>query len=111
MRTSLALVFSLVLGSAWAQEATEKLFESLDLDGDGYISIAEAAGNGAVVERFDRGDRNRDGKLSRKEFQNLKKVKVRVARTRKEREQLAKARREKEASAAVGGSAPKARSD
>ena len=103
------LGFSLVLGTASAQEATDRLFDSLDLDGDGYVSLAEAAGNGAVVERFDRGDRNRDGKLSRKEFRNLKKVKVRVAHTRKERERLAKAKQEKERSAAVGGSAPKAK--
>jgi Ca2+-binding EF-hand superfamily protein len=110
VRTACAILFSLVLGSAWAQEATERLFDSLDLDGDGYVSLAEAAGNAAVVERFDRADRDRDGKLSRKEFRKLKKVRVRVAHTRKERERLAKAKQDKQASAAVGGSAAKVRS-
>lgn len=111
MKAVWLLGFSLVLGTATAQDATDRLFDSLDLDGDGYVSLAEAAGNGAVVERFDRGDRNHDGKLSRKEFRNLKKVKVRVAHTRKERERLAKAKQNsekelQERSAAVGGSAP-----
>ena len=101
MKAAVILVFLFLSGgkTAEAQEAIDRLFNSLDLDGDGYVSIAEAAGTPAVVERFDRGDRNRDGKLSRKEFHNLKKIKVRVAKTRKE----------KERSAAVGGGAPKAK--
>ena len=97
MKRMAALCIALAAGGALAQSqsATDKYFDSLDLDGDGYVSIAEAAGNEEVVKRFDRGDRNHDGKLSRKEFANLKKVKVRVAK------------KKEPSSAAVGGSAAK----
>jgi hypothetical protein len=97
MKRIAALCIALAAGGALAQSknATDRYFDSLDLDGDGYVSLAEAAGNAEVVKRFDRGDRNHDGKLSRKEFANLKNVKVRVAS------------KKKEPSAAVGGSAKK----
>src|SRR3954463_14973062 len=36
----------------------------LDIDGDGFVSKAEAAGHEALTVGFDRADRNRDGKLS-----------------------------------------------
>ena len=92
-----ALCIALAVGGAWAQSpsATQKYFDELDLNGDGYVSLAEAASNPEVVKRFDKADRNHDGKLSRKEFANLKNVKVRVAAKRKS------------PSAAVGGSAAK----
>jgi EF hand len=97
MKRIAALCIALAASGALAQtkNATDKYFDSLDLDGDGYVSLAEAAGNEEVVKRFDKGDRNHDGKLSRKEFANLKNVKVRVAA------------KKKEPSAAVGGSAAK----
>jgi hypothetical protein len=85
-------------GVAHAEDggSIDRYFDTLDLNGDGYVSLAEAAGHEIVVKRFDRADRNKDGKLSRKEFANLAKVKERVARKKGE-----------EPSAAVGGSAPK----
>jgi hypothetical protein len=46
-------------------------YRALDLDGDGSVSLAEAAGNEKVVRGFDRADRNRDGQLSRAEFARL----------------------------------------
>jgi len=97
MKRAIALCIALAAGGAQgqSQSATDKYFDSLDLDGDGYVSLAEAAGQAEVVKRFDRADKNRDGKLSRKEFANLKNVKVRVAA------------KKKEPSAAVGGTAPK----
>jgi Ca2+-binding EF-hand superfamily protein len=91
----------LACGAQAADNGTEAYFRSLDLDGDGYVSLAEAAGDAVVVNRFDRADRNRDGKLSAKEFANLRKVKVRVAKSKKGKEAE---------SAAVGGTAPAASS-
>ena len=57
----------------------------LDLDGDGAISLAEAAGDREIVVRFERADRDRDGRLSRSEFARLEKLrepKPRPAQTR-----------------------------
>jgi hypothetical protein len=78
----------------------ENYFRALDLNGDGFVSLAEAAGDPVIVQRFDKADRNRDGKLSEKEFANLSKVKLRVAKARKDKG------KEEEPSAAVGGTRP-----
>ena len=99
MRLAATLFLLLCATAAHAdKESIARYFQALDLDGDGYVSIAEAAGDPIIVKRFDKGDRNRDGKLSEKEFANLSKVKVRVAKAKKDKE--------KDTSAAVGGSAP-----
>jgi|SRR5689334_16432858 len=99
MRFLVAFTFALAATSVRADEATDGYFRSLDLNGDGYVSLSEAAGDAVVVNRFDRADRNRDGKLSPKEFARLKNVKVRVAKKKEKGAQ--------EPSAAVGGSAPR----
>src|SRR3954464_8969964 len=58
--------------SAPAQDAQkEAAFKKLDLDGDGSISKAEAAGNEKLMNGFDDADKDRDGKLSRSEYDNL----------------------------------------
>lgn len=49
----------------------DAVFRSLDIDGDGKLSLAEAAGNALVVLGFDRADRNRDGKLTFAEFDSI----------------------------------------
>ena len=105
MKVVATLCLSVAAFAAHAQKAAEKAsvdryFKVLDLNGDGYVSLAEAAGDPVVVSRFDKADRNRDGKLSDKEFANLSKVKVRVAKARKGKE------KEDEVSAAVGGTRP-----
>ncbi|HEU4353234.1 MAG TPA: hypothetical protein VFR66_15305 [Burkholderiales bacterium] len=50
-----------------------KSLRSLDLDGDGQLSLAEAAGHAEIVQRFHLADRDRDGKLTQREFDRLAK--------------------------------------
>jgi hypothetical protein len=49
----------------------EAMFRQLDIDGDGFVSKAEAAGNATATLGFDRADRNRDGKLSFAEYDSI----------------------------------------
>jgi hypothetical protein len=61
-------------GGATARPASSEpqgIFRHLDIDGDGFVSKAEAAGNGPVTRGFDRADRNRDGKLSFAEYDSI----------------------------------------
>jgi hypothetical protein len=56
-----------------APDAAEKeaMFRYLDIDGDGFVSKAEAAGNEKATVGFDRADRNHDGKLSFAEYDSI----------------------------------------
>lgn len=100
MRAFLALLALLVGTAAQADPAAiDNYFRVLDLNGDGFVSLAEAAGDEVIVSRFDKGDRNRDGKLSPKEFASLGKVKIRVAKAKD---------KAKDRSAAVGGTTTRA---
>src|SRR5262245_555087 len=57
-----------------ASSDKESTFRRLDIDGDGFVSKAEAAGNEAVTVGFDRADRNHDGKLSFAEYDSIGKA-------------------------------------
>ena len=72
------LLLVLAASAASAQDASVR-FQILDLDGDGYLSLSEAAGIADVVQRFDRADADRDGYLSAEEFNRLDRVKLRKA--------------------------------
>ena len=56
------------------QDPARDSFSSLDLNGDGRVSLAEAAGYGDIMTRFARVDRNKDGKLTKVEFERLAKL-------------------------------------
>lgn len=52
----------------------------IDIDGDGRISKAEAAGNAELMDLFDRADRDRDGRLTRAEIEaHEKRLKAKAA--------------------------------
>src|SRR5258706_13810470 len=57
----------------------EQAFKHADIDGDGAVSKAEAAGNERLIKGFDKADKNRDGKLSREEFDSLYRGKAKPA--------------------------------
>lgn len=88
----LALLLLVFAASAASAQVGSVRFRILDLDGDGYLSLAEAAGIGDVVERFDRADADRDGSLSAREFDRLDRVRVRGAATQRHRVRAAVAR-------------------
>lgn len=77
------LLLVLAASAASAQEASVR-FLILDLDGDGYVSLAEAAGLGDIVTRFDRADADRDGRLSAKEFGRLDRMRVSATKTKRQ---------------------------
>ena len=54
--------------------AEHSSFDGLDVNGDGKLSLAEAAGYGDIVTRFHRVDRNKDGKLTKAEFDRMAKL-------------------------------------
>lgn len=75
----------------------EHYFRALDLDGDGQVSKAEAAGFADVVNGFDRADRSRDGQLSQVEFRALIRRREYLARREAARQARLEARRQKAA--------------
>ena len=76
---------------------------ALDIDGDGQISKAEAAGNAEVTGGFDRADRNRNGKVSVAEWERYEKWQERRAKEREARLARSKAK----GSASAGGTTAK----
>lgn len=60
--------------SPWRQHSGSGAFSALDIDQDGKLSLAEAAGYADIVVRFNRADRNKDGRLTKAEFDRLEKL-------------------------------------
>jgi len=85
-------------------------FKSLDVDGDGKVSKAEAAGHAEVTGAFDRADRNRDGKLTLAEYERYGKAKANAqARAEAKAKARQAAARKAEGSASAGGTKAKAK--
>jgi hypothetical protein len=85
-----AQAFSAAAGGTAAEPAVgadPSTLKALDLNGDGRVSLAEAAGYAEVVTRFERADRNKDGKLTQAEFDRLAKLPERKARKKPQRRQ------------------------
>lgn len=91
---------ALAVASAYADT---NAFKSLDLDGDGMVSKAEAAGHAEVTLAFDRADRNRDGKLTLAEYERYGKAKAAKAAAKSRQAAARKA----EGSASAGGTKAK----
>ena len=60
--------------SPWRQHSGSGSFDALDINEDGKLSLAEAAGYSDIVTRFERADRNKDGRLTKAEFERLAKL-------------------------------------
>jgi hypothetical protein len=82
MKAASVLDFKLENPAAAASGATEAFPGALDLDGDGQVSKAEAAGHADVTLGFDRADRNRNGRVSTAEWQRYEKWQARRAKAR-----------------------------
>jgi Ca2+-binding EF-hand superfamily protein len=71
MKTLLVLSIGLVVTAsapALAQDAA-LVFTALDANHDGKVTQAEAQKNPAVMQMFAQADKNKDGSLSKEEFQ------------------------------------------
>ena len=89
--------------------APEAGLGALDIDGDGEVSRAEAAGNEEVVLGYDRADSNRNGKLTGAEWQRYERWQAQRAKAREARLARAKARQSASAGATAKPSAKKDR--
>jgi hypothetical protein len=73
-------------GSSKRDPERDLEFRALDLDGDGFVSRAEAAGQSEVMDGFDRADRDNDGRLSYREYDALVKRAAALKKAREARE-------------------------
>jgi hypothetical protein len=61
------LTSALLLGFGGAAFATAPTFDSVDKNGDGYLSTSEASA--VAMLDFEKADADRDGKVTRSEYQ------------------------------------------
>ncbi len=68
-RTALALILAVFAGASMAALPT---FDEVDTNGDGKITMKEASSHEGLMTSFDKADVDRDGLLSKAEYQKLK---------------------------------------
>ena len=71
MLTRPLTVVLLVLGFGITSAADKPIFEVLDLDRDGFISVEEAAADEGVMLAFSDADSDEDGRLSQDEYEGI----------------------------------------
>ncbi len=69
MKTYLLLGIGLVLATPVLAQDAALVFTALDANKDGKVTQAEAQKNAAVMQMFAQADKNKDGSLSKDEFQ------------------------------------------
>ncbi len=67
-RTALALILAVFAGASMAALPT---FHEVDTNGDGKITMKEASSHEGLMTSFDKADVDRDGLLSKAEYQKL----------------------------------------
>ena len=69
MKALLILGVGLVLATPVLAQDAALVFTALDANKDGKVTQAEAQKNAAVMQMFAQADKNKDGSLSKDEFQ------------------------------------------
>lgn len=71
--TAVAVVAALGLAMPMTLAADElkEIFKQLDTDADGFVSKQEAESDPDLLDSFDDGDNNEDGKLDMAEFEKM----------------------------------------
>jgi uncharacterized protein YunC (DUF1805 family) len=64
----IAASIALLASSAWAEKTGNRSFDTLDKNGDGFLSKAEIAGDKELGKRFEKFDANKDGRWNVDEF-------------------------------------------
>lgn len=74
IRTGVAAAAALLIGlftQMALASADAKVFQSLDQDGNGFLTFEEAEANDNLAGAFDDGDVNQDGMIDMAEFEKL----------------------------------------
>jgi Ca2+-binding EF-hand superfamily protein len=67
-KTAMAVILVIFAGASMAAPPT---FDEVDSDGNGKITMREASSHEGLMARFDQADEDRDGLLSKAEYQKL----------------------------------------